>query len=54
MSLPVIDYERVERLAIPSNKPMEVGNMIALGLLALCVLYLIFKRFQKKKLSKSS
>ena len=52
MSLPVIDHERIERLTIPSNKPMELGNMIALGLFVLCVLYLFFRR--RRKTSKSS
>lgn len=52
MGLPVIDYERVERLTVPSTKPMELGNMLALGLIVICVLYLIFKR--SRKTSKSS
>ena len=47
MGLPVIDYERIERLSLPSTKPMELGNMIALGLIVLCVLYLIFRRVRK-------
>jgi len=53
MGLPVIDHERIERLSIPPTKPMELGNMIALGLIALCVLYLIFRR-RNRKTSKSS
>ena len=52
MYLPVIDHERIERLSVPSTKPMELGNMIALGLLVLCVLYLLFKR--NLKTSRSS
>ena len=53
MTLPVIDYDRVERLSVPSVKPMELGNMIALGLLVLCVMYLFFRRSQKKTLGSS-
>ena len=48
MTLPVIDHKRIERLTIPSTKPMELGNMIALGMMVLCVLYLFFRRSQNK------
>ena len=48
MPLPVIDYDRVERLSVPSAKPMELGNMISFGLMVLCVLYLFFRRSRKK------
>ena len=54
MNLPVVDYERAERLSVPSTKPIQLGNMIALGLLVLCVLYLFFRRAKRKKTLGSS
>lgn len=54
MGLPVIDYDRIERLSIPPTKPIELGNMIALGLLVLCVLYLIIRRLKRRKTLGSS